>query len=944
MRSGILISLLVCLLSIIAENVVECENDTAKAISSTVPLLSSQTIKLTFNSEAHLPPQRSFPIQKLGETIAPRERGFPFPEVKGVDNAEFEIDGAERTSTTFPFVVEIDRSTTTEAQSDHLNDQNEERRNSNEISGTPTSKLKLTINGVVVSGDDDELPPEVREEDPFAITLTDQSVIPTSSVPFLYSSSANSKMSVLATPSFLINSETESNEPIRVLGGPVDIDTTDKTRSTTSSVPDQETVTGKITNETTIALELPEISDEVTVAVPEKQSEKQTTSYAITMLENFIKFFVLKASLRNSCSGDRMKASMTAKFISALMVEELPDVISHVTAPNSVITGHVTGIPASHPVASETFHSSNDEQSTTTPMQFAATDEETSSSQPSASDALVTKPLTTITSELMHKLEILKISTNAIRLPQTIATDGSTIHENEFGEGERKRERVGEGEDSEGEDVPENGSLFVGDETLFSQHAIDGGHFGGTRSMTEFITPTETSEENFGVPGFSRIERLGPEATEEIHQTGIDAVTHSPSLDVGTKIRTGMQIDLTENSNKHRNGERASSGKPWTATNSFEETEGDISVIDDTFYHTDIDGATPTSKPITVSERKLQLQSTLQPEPELEPVPFPNNEVSRVLHGNSDSSSGFEPKPEPEFIAVSEDSKGSKNDLNGVSHADHTRTNDSHDAKGAYKTPFSFRLTNIDYDPEFGDPSSGKFKKLRDQLLPDVNSFVAVACTHCPIGLREVDLEEIFGSIFDDIFDGIHLMRFLKGSVIVDGVVRTSTKRNDMEQLATEFEQQITAKNSQIGGNDVDPRSIVLDGFVSKNYVERIHEGYTSGSTSSYIVGGGVAVGILAVLLIAFTVIATNNRRTNGTLKLKEENIAMADSNRSMWQNGTSSVNLMGYGNGRVMHGGGGGGGGMSANTQPPVVMVGSQMTAAMSAHHPSTHPIQPCA
>lgn len=55
-------------------------------------------------------------------------------------------------------------------------------------------------------------------------------------------------------------------------------------------------------------------------------------------------------------------------------------------------------------------------------------------------------------------------------------------------------------------------------------------------------------------------------------------------------------------------------------------------------------------------------------------------------------------------------------------------------------------------------------------------------------------------------------MSFLKGSVIVDGIVRTSAKRDDMEQLATEFEQQITAKNLQIGGNDVDPRSIVLDG------------------------------------------------------------------------------------------------------------------------------------
>uniref|UniRef100_A0A0R3RMW2 Col_cuticle_N domain-containing protein n=1 Tax=Elaeophora elaphi TaxID=1147741 RepID=A0A0R3RMW2_9BILA len=127
--------------------------------------------------------------------------------------------------------------------------------------------------------------------------------------------------------------------------------------------------------------------------------------------------------------------------------------------------------------------------------------------------------------------------------------------------------------------------------------------------------------------------------------------------------------------------------------------------------------------------------------------------------------------------------------------------------------------------------------------------------------------------------------------------------------------------------------SKIFSGFVSKNYVERVHEGYTSGSTSSYIVGGGIAIGILAILLIAFTVIATNNRKTNGTLKLKEENIAMADNNRSVWQNGTSPVNLMGYGNGRMIQGG------TAANSQPPMVMVGSQMTAVNT--HASTRAVQ---
>ncbi|VDN04126.1 unnamed protein product [Thelazia callipaeda] len=233
----------------------------------------------------------------------------------------------------------------------------------------------------------------------------------------------------------------------------------------------------------------------------------------------------------------------------------------------------------------------------------------------------------------------------------------------------------------------------------------------------------------------------------------------------------------------------------------------------------------------------------------------------------------------------------------------------------AYKVPFSFRITEIDYTPEFGDSQSGKYRKLRDQLVPD--------------------LEEIFGSLFGHAYEGLHFVNFLKGSVIVEGVIYTSTKSEDMQQLATEFEQQVTARNSQIGGNDVDPRSITLDGYVSKNYIERVHEGYRSSSTSSYIVGGGIAIGILAILVISFAVIAMNNKRTNGSLKLKEENMAMTEGGRSPWQSSTPSVNLMSYGSGHGMQGNN------SSNSQPPMVMMGSQMSA-MQMHAAAARLTQP--
>uniref|UniRef100_A0A0R3S5H8 SEA domain-containing protein n=1 Tax=Elaeophora elaphi TaxID=1147741 RepID=A0A0R3S5H8_9BILA len=248
---------------------------------------------------------------------------------------------------------------------------------------------------------------------------------------------------------------------------------------------------------------------------------------------------------------------------------------------------------------------------------------------------------------------------------------------------------------------------------------------------------------------------------------------------------------------KNFTGERTAAEQSQTAKNSFKESaeSKDISVIDDTFYHTDVEGVAATFKPTTINERKLKSELVPRSEPAPEPEPFPGSRVLETSKGNHQPDNHFEPKSEPEFTFVSGDSKGSKNDLNGILYIDRTHITNSHNAKeGAYKTPFSFRITSIDYIPEFGDPNSGKYKKLQDQLLPD--------------------LEEIFGSIFGHIYNGIHLVSFLKGSVIVDGIVYTSAKPDDMEQSATEFEQQITAKNSQIGGNNVDPRSIVLDGAI----------------------------------------------------------------------------------------------------------------------------------
>uniref|UniRef100_A0A0R3S5H5 Uncharacterized protein n=1 Tax=Elaeophora elaphi TaxID=1147741 RepID=A0A0R3S5H5_9BILA len=125
MRSEILTHLLVSLLSAIAQNV-ESENSTIEAISLPTP---SQTVQLISKSQLEttsLSLGPSFPIQKFTETIAPRERGFPFPELKTARELgalKFEIPEQE-SSTTSPFNTEIDRSTTSQMQSDHSNYQN----------------------------------------------------------------------------------------------------------------------------------------------------------------------------------------------------------------------------------------------------------------------------------------------------------------------------------------------------------------------------------------------------------------------------------------------------------------------------------------------------------------------------------------------------------------------------------------------------------------------------------------------------------------------------------------------------------------------------------------------------------------------------------------------------------------------------------------------------
>lgn len=58
----------------------------------------------------------------------------------------------------------------------------------------------------------------------------------------------------------------------------------------------------------------------------------------------------------------------------------------------------------------------------------------------------------------------------------------------------------------------------------------------------------------------------------------------------------------------------------------------------------------------------------------------------------------------------------------------------------------------------------------------------------------------------------------------------------------------------------IQSKSLLSSGFTSKNYLQTLstHESYTNSGTPGYVVGTGIALGVLAILLIAFGVIAVS--------------------------------------------------------------------------------------
>ncbi|KJH53295.1 hypothetical protein DICVIV_00418 [Dictyocaulus viviparus] len=165
--------------------------------------------------------------------------------------------------------------------------------------------------------------------------------------------------------------------------------------------------------------------------------------------------------------------------------------------------------------------------------------------------------------------------------------------------------------------------------------------------------------------------------------------------------------------------------------------------------------------------------------------------------------------------------------------------------------------------------------------------------------LSTSEISDMLGTILGDNFIRFEITSIMKGSVIINGVIITREDIQDAEELATKIETTISSNGSFVGPNEVDSKSIAVNGIPSRAYTDSVNSSYPQNSRSSaLLIGSMIAVGILIILVFAFIMIAMNNRRTNGTLKLKEDDLSRTENGKAAYTNPQAvSVNLMSYGN-----------------------------------------------
>ncbi|KAI1711084.1 SEA domain-containing protein [Ditylenchus destructor] len=417
-------------------------------------------------------------------------------------------------------------------------------------------------------------------------------------------------------------------------------------------------------------------------------------------------------------------------------------------------------------------------------------------------------------------------------------------------------------------------------------------------------------------------------ATEQTHSMEATAMeTTAESLNNEQPENTHLRIRPLGDTDEHplttaepNNTEEQAQTNGHSVTSA--DNEESLIAGDKSVFNAEEPLSTPISVPIGHSESELNAHGKGEPEHSKnaqpndetrEPQPDETGTVFPPPHINT-GSDGFP------VITTNNDGEPKT----GHDHHQHSHSHPALDAAqhekeiaNAMKTPFSVRLSNIDFMPDFEDPKSGVFRKLRDQISGDLTKVLQKT-----LGAENyVDFE-------------ITAMR--KGSVIVEGQILSKEELSDIPTVASRLEEAITENGGNLGGNQVDVKAVRVDGIQSKGTSNMSDSNaIAAASNTGLIVGGSIAIGVLILVFAIFAVIVfgVNNRRSNKrTLKLKEE-MAMAENGRSPYRtsnaNGNDGVNLMkltstsgiesnGNANGRTN----------GATANPPMILNGSQFSS----------------
>uniref|UniRef100_A0AC34GCZ7 SEA domain-containing protein n=1 Tax=Panagrolaimus sp. ES5 TaxID=591445 RepID=A0AC34GCZ7_9BILA len=244
--------------------------------------------------------------------------------------------------------------------------------------------------------------------------------------------------------------------------------------------------------------------------------------------------------------------------------------------------------------------------------------------------------------------------------------------------------------------------------------------------------------------------------------------------------------------------------------------------------------ATPEPEP----EPTVELTPSPEPEPTAEPEPEPTTTTTGIIavvepepepKAEPEPEPSPEPEPQPEPTAEPEPEPSTTPFVAIDEHHHHH----NHAAVAAvpianpeaHRMPFSLRFPNIEYNDEFHNPQSGSFKKLNEQIGHDY---------------RKV-LTKVLGDNFID----YEISEMRPGSVIVEGRILTKQEIMDPEGVVEQIEQVIDANGKTLGGNQVDTKSITVNGFVSKGNVESISD--PAATKTGLVIFAAIGIGFLII-------------------------------------------------------------------------------------------------